>query len=430
MKKMMEVFKNASFTKLFVANVTSQMGSIIGLTAFMFYILDRFSNQPQYATLTELMFSLPTLAVFFLVGVIADRIDRQKVAYHCDLIASLLSLCLIGAIAIGWMPLIFFTLFIRSGVQKFFFPAEQGILQGILKKDEFTAAAGLNQFIASLFSLFGNALGIFAYWTLGIYGAIAIDVITFMISAIIIRTIKLEEEVRLPNGSHSIKELNIRFIWKDFFVGFTYIWNNKLLLSLIYGFISFGVINGGFSVTQVFILKYKLAPDNYEQMSIYLGIVFGAGILIGSFVATHLTQKIKLFKLITFAIFYIAIMTIIVAFATNIIAFMSIFFLLALGLPMINIAIGGWMPAIVDPKMMGRVQGWITPLMMLSQSITLGIITFGFPAWFTIEGIYWSIGIVFILVGIFYSLVLPKLSREYEKEELRAEEKVQPTPAS
>lgn len=65
MKKFAEIFKNTSFTRLFIANVTSQMGSVIGLTAFMFYILDRFSEQPAYATVTELMFSLPTLAVFF-----------------------------------------------------------------------------------------------------------------------------------------------------------------------------------------------------------------------------------------------------------------------------------------------------------------------------------------------------------------------------
>lgn len=121
MKKFAEIFKNVSFTRLFIANVTSQMGSVIGLTAFMFYILDRFSEQPAYATVTELMFSLPTLAVFFLVGVVADRMDRQKIAYYCEIIAAALSLCVLGAVLIGWMPLIFIMLFLRSAVQKFFF---------------------------------------------------------------------------------------------------------------------------------------------------------------------------------------------------------------------------------------------------------------------------------------------------------------------
>lgn len=417
MKKFVEIFKNKQFKRLFIANITSQMGSLIGLTAFMFYILDRFSTQPSYATITELMYSLPTLAVFFLVGVMADRLDRQKIAIHCNMIAACLSLILIGAVAIGWMPFIFFILFLRSAVQKFFFPAEHGILQGILKKDDFTTAAGLNQLVGSIFMLFGNALGIFAYWTIGIYGAILVDVITLLFSGFCIRSLHLDEKVRLPNGVHEIKDLNIRMVWRDFKDGLTYILKNKLLLALIYGFIVFGVVNGGFSVAQVFILKYKLAPENYEQMSIYLGIVIGSGVLIGSVICSILTQKVKLFKLVIIGVFFIGVMTILASFASTIGSFMVLGFFLALGLPMINIAIGGWMPTIIEPKMMGRVQGWISPLMMLSQSITLGVISIGFPHHFSVEAIYWIIGCCCLLVGIYYFFVLPKLvSRTEEKE--------------
>ncbi|KLV25617.1 MFS transporter [Niallia circulans] len=426
MKKFAEIFKNTSFTRLFIANVTSQMGSVIGLTAFMFYILDRFSEQPAYATVTELMFSLPTLAVFFLVGVVADRMDRQKIAYYCEMIAAVLSLFVLGAVLIGWMPLIFMMLFLRSAVQKFFFPAEQGILQGVLKKDDFTTAAGLNQLVNSIFMLFGNAIGIFVYWTLGIYGAILVDVATLTISGLLIKSMKLDETVRKPNGSHTLKELNIRFIWSDFMIGLKYILTNKLLMALIYGFIAFGVVNGGFSVMQVFILKYKLAPDNYEQVSIYFGIVFGAGVMIGSFLSSLLAQKVKLYKLIITGAFYIAIMTILASYSPNILVFLTICFFLALGLPLINIAIGGWMPTIIEPKMMGRVQGWITPLMMLSQSITLGLISIGYPKWFSIEIIYWFVGACFLLVGFYYSLVLPKLAKEKEaKDAIAGKEEVQ-----
>ena len=134
----------------------------------MYYILDRFSNQPAYASVTELMYSLPTLVVFLFAGVAADRLDRQKIASTSNWIAAVFSLCLLGSVAVGWMPLIFIILFLRSAVLKFFFPAEQGLMQGILKSDEYSIAAGLNQFVNSIFMLFGNALGIFVYWNLGI----------------------------------------------------------------------------------------------------------------------------------------------------------------------------------------------------------------------------------------------------------------------
>ncbi|MFP3481055.1 hypothetical protein SB780_40050, partial [Burkholderia sp. SIMBA_057] len=51
----------------------------------------------------------------------------------------------------------------------------------------------------------------------------------------------------------------------------------------------------------------------------------------------------------------------------------------ALAIPMINVAIGGWIPKIIDPKMMGRVQGCINPLMMFSQSLTLLFIASLYP---------------------------------------------------
>ncbi|TKC18120.1 MFS transporter [Robertmurraya kyonggiensis] len=415
MGKFKEIFQNRNFTKLFLANFTSQLGSTIGLTAFMFYLLDRFTDQPAYATITELMFSLPTLAVFFIVGVLADRMDRQKIAYYCDWISALLSLSLIITIYIGWMPLIFVVLFLRSAVLKFFFPAENGIVQGILKEDNYTTAAGLNQLVGSLFMLFGNGLGIFAYWSVGIYGALIVDFLSFIGSALLIRACKIEREVRLPNGEHRLKDLKFKMILEDFKIGFLYMMKHKLLKNLMIGFIVFGVVNGGFSVMPVFILKYKLAPETYEELSIVIGIVFGVGVLIGSFVASLLSQKLKLYQLINIGLLLTGSIIITASLPNNITVFMIVLFFAALGLPFVNVGIGGWLPSIIDPKMMGRVQGLMNPLMMLAQSLTLGFITVSFPTILSIEMIYWLVGGCLVLVGIFYMITLPKLTNAEEQ---------------
>jgi MFS transporter, DHA3 family, macrolide efflux protein len=418
MKKFKEIFQNRNFTRLFLANFTSQLGSTIGLTAFMFYMLDRFTDQPVYASITELMYSLPTLAVFFIVGVLADRMDRQKIAYYCDWISALLSLSLILTIWIGWMPLIFAILFLRSAVQKFFFPAEHGMVQGILKSDDYTTAAGLNQLVMSLFMLFGNGLGVFAYWTVGIYGALLVDFISFLMSAWLIRTCRIEKEVRMPNGHHRLKDLRITSILEDFKIGFRYIRKHKLLRTLLIGFFVFGVVNGGFSVMPIFILKYKLAPDTYEELSIIIGMVFGIGVLLGSFIASLLSQKMKLNQLIILGLLITGAFVITASLPTNIFIFMTVLFFAALGLPLVNIGIGGWLPSIIDPKMMGRVQGLISPLMMLSQSLTLGFIAFSFPAYLSVETLYWLVGGCLMIVGIFYTFTLSKyIQKDNNKKE-------------
>lgn len=87
---------------------------------------------------------------------------------------------------------------------------------------------------------------------------------------------------------------------------------------------------------------------------------------------------------------------------------------IALSLPSINVAIGGWIPSIVNPKMMGRVQGWINPIMMLSQSLTLLFIAWLYPAFIALESLYWLVGGGLIAVALFYMIILPKFMQIHQ----------------
>jgi MFS transporter, DHA3 family, macrolide efflux protein len=426
MKDFIQIFKNRNFSKLFFAGFTSMMGSIVGVTAFMFYLLDKFGEQPFYATLAELMYSMPTLAVFFIVGVLADRMDRQKIALYCDWICAALSLALMGVILLDWMPLVFGILFLRSAVGKFFFPADQAMLQGILSKDEYTVAAGLNQMVGSMFNLFGGMLAIFIYWGVGIQGAVAFDMVTYIISALLIMSMKVKEEVRLPNGKHKMSDIRFNVVLKDFGAGMKYIRASKLLMSLIFGFFLFGVVNGGLSVMPAFILKYKLAPDNYEQMMVGMGIVFGLSVLVGSVLCSVIVKKVKLYQAIVLGLLGSGIAIGLCAVAPNVWVFFVWTVLMGLAIPLVNIGLGGWMPKIVDPKMMGRVQGCITPLTMLSQTVTLALIAAFYPIVLSIEGLFWIVGGSLAIVGFFYWFTLPKYEKEETgiKEDLEITEKV------
>ncbi|WP_085523289.1 MFS transporter [Tuberibacillus sp. Marseille-P3662] len=402
------VFKNMNFTKLFLASFASRMGTIIGMTAFTFYLLDRFSNQPFYATLTEIMYSAPTLLVFFVVGVIADKMDRQRIAYKSDFICAFLSAILMLAIFIGWMPLVFLILFIRSAVSKFFFPAEQALVQGILTDDEYTTAAGLNQMVAGLFNILGSAIGISFYWSVGMTGAVLVDGLSFVISAWLIHSCMMTDNVRLPNGSHRLTDLKVQLILNDFKEGIQYILGYKLLRTLILGFLMIGIVNGGFSVLPVYVLKYKLAPGSYEMWSVWMGIIFGICMLIGSFIGAVISKKIKLYHGIILGIALSGLLTATAAFCTRPMSFMVLAGCIALCLPLVNIALGGWLPKIVDPKLMGRVESWISPIMMLSHTLMLGFISIGFQTFISIEGLFILEGLIMLFVAIFYLFTLPR----------------------
>lgn len=405
---MLQIFKNRNFLWLFLANFTSQLGSVVGMTAFMLYLLRKFSNQPSYATITELMYTLPMLFLFFLVGVFADRLNRKKIAMYCDYISACLSVILLITIMQDWIFLSFCVLFLRSGVSKFFQPAQSSLLQGILTEDQYATSAGLNQLVSSLFMLFGGAIGTIVFWKLGVEAAIIIDTISFILSGLLIQVAKLSKEITNPNGHHTLRDLKFSVVLKDFKEGIVYILNNSLLRSLLSGFFLFGVINGGFSVMPSFILKYKLAPDNYEEILIYIGVAFGTGVLLGSIVGSMLAKKMELQNMIIVGLTISGLCVIAGGFSTSPLAYILWQFIIGLILPIVNIGIGGWFPKIVEKRMMGRVQGWIQPIILLSQSITLGLIALFYPAVLKIEWLHAIVGVSLSIVGLYYFFVLPK----------------------
>lgn len=408
------VFRNTNYRKLFFAAFFSQLGSVIGIIAFTFYLLDRFSDEPYYATIAEMMYSLPTLFVFFIVGVLADRFDRQKIASMSDWINAVISILFLISIWIGYLPLIFLLLFTRSAISKFFVPAETALVQSVLRREEYTIAAGLNQFLMSFFLLFGTGLGTLAYIYLTIEGAILIDAISFVVSGLLIRSCRLSKEARLPNGPATWRDLHIRNVLKDFKQGLVYILKTPLLTALMIGFFLFGIINSGFALMPIYFIKYKLAPETWKEASVLMSISFGAGVLIGSLVGTMLTRTVKLHHIIIVSLIVSGSLTLVVPFINHLWTFLILVFFAAIAVAPSNIAIGGWLPQIVDKKLMGRVQGWINPIVMGGQFLTLALIAVAFPNWVSVEIPFYGLGLCFLFVGIYYILRLPKLVKQFE----------------
>jgi MFS family permease len=166
------------------------------------------------------------------------------------------------------------------------------LLQGIMDKDQYTQAAGLNQTVMGLFMLFGMGLGSLAYQHLGIEGAVIIDGVSFLVSGALIASCRFAPEVRLPNGKTSLRSLRFRQVTADFTEGYRYIRRNKLLLTLLTGFLLFGFVNGVFAVLPIFTMKYKLSPEHYQQYSALITIFLGIGFLVGSAVGSFLIQKL------------------------------------------------------------------------------------------------------------------------------------------
>lgn len=411
----MSLFKNKLFVRLFVANFASQLGTVVGNMAFAFYLLDRFSTQPFYTTLAELMYSLPTLLVFLFVGVLADRLDRKWIAANSDWIRAGLSGLLLVTLHYDWITAAFMLLFVRSAVSKFFTPAEAGLLQGIMEKDQYTQAAGLNQTVMGLFMLFGMGFGSLAYQYLGIEGAIIIDGASFLVSGALIASCSFATEVRLPNGKNPLRGLRFRHVTADFAEGSRFIWRSKLLLALVSGFLLFGFVNGVFAVLPIFTMKYKLSPEHYELYSPLITIFLGIGFLVGSAISSLLIQKLTRVGVLVGCLLITGMLTIVLGMTSEMWVYLPLVLLLGTLIAPVNVVIGGWIPELVDPGSIGRVNAWNEPLLMLGQSLSLAVVAIVFPNRISVDTLYAFVGIIILVVSAFYGATLPTLNRKHSQ---------------
>ena len=191
---MFRLFGNRNSGKPFFAGLTSQLGSVIGKAPFVLFLVHQFSIQPQYVSLRQMMMTIPSLVLFVVIGVVADRIDRQKISIWADFLRGLLTLDLLLGALTRSIPVMFSMLPVREAVGNFFDPAQAGLLQGILSSDEYTLAVGLEQTQMSLFMWFGTSLGVLVYWALGIGWAISFAAVIYGVPAIMLTSCDISEQ--------------------------------------------------------------------------------------------------------------------------------------------------------------------------------------------------------------------------------------------
>lgn len=410
----MELFRNTVFVRMFLATFASQLGTMVGTMAFAFYLIDRFSNQPSYATVAEMMYSLPTLAVFLFIGVLADRLDRKRIAVYSDWIRAGLSVLLLVVIHEDWIVAAFAILFVRSAVSKFFAPAELSLLQGIMKPEQYVQASSLNMSIMGIFMLFGMSMGSAAYYYLGIEGAIIIDTASFIISGILLAVCRFPAHVRQPNGKAKLRDLHIKNIIADFSSGLKYILRSRLLLAIILGNFFFGIVNGVFSILPLFTMKYKLSPEHYQVHTPLVMVFLGIGYLVGSAFSAPLVKKVGKVSVLITGLFLVSALTIVAGSFDHLQLYYAAMVLLGIILAPINVVLGGWLPELVDPQSMGRVSGWIEPLATAGQALALGFIAITFPALVTVTVLYWILAASTLIVSTYYLIVLPSLNRKHQ----------------
>jgi DHA3 family macrolide efflux protein-like MFS transporter len=162
-------------------------------------------------------------------GVIADRFRRKKIIILSDFLSGLICLCLSLISKQTWLIYaIILTNALLALLSAFSTPAYNAFTKEIVEKDNITRVNSYLQTLATLVKIVVPMLALGIYHVIGIRGALSLDGLSFLLSALIVAFVQpiLEEASKTDKFS-------VKIILDDLVSGFHYVAKNRQIYLLI-----------------------------------------------------------------------------------------------------------------------------------------------------------------------------------------------------
>lgn len=281
------IWRNRSFIFVFSSYSLSLLGNTFHSIALNLWVLQTTGSAKLMSVvlITHLVISM---LFGSLAGTVADRTDRRNLMQATDLIRFVLVAAIAVLIYLPGVPFVF--LVILTGLVAFAgvfrAPAFQASLVDIVGKEQLTQAVGAISISDNVIRITGFALGGIAVAAFGGVFAIAIDAVTFLLSAILLLfagkfPYTAAKDVTKPKSSFK----------QDLIDGFRYVWNDSfakaaiILLPLVMFFFL-----STFMLIQVMAVQVWMAkPFVFGLMEACIPL----GYVVGSILIMRLDQRLK-----------------------------------------------------------------------------------------------------------------------------------------
>lgn len=275
------VFTQKQYMKLIFANIINRFGDSIDAIAYS-WMAYQITGSASWMAIIFAFNALPSVFLMPFAGAWVERFDKKRVMMIADLGRG-------GLVAITaylyWINmlnpylLIMFTVSM-STFEAFRIPSGLAIVPKVLKKEHYTSGMSLNSSVSQVSMLLGMAVAGAIVATFGVAGAMLVDAVTFIGSALIIGWIKVEHTVSASSKKHTLHLIK---------EGFDYLRTVKVIFILCL----FGVLMN-MLFTPIGILQTPYIVD-ILKLEAYALSVMGvgniSGMALGSFVFPMLSQK-------------------------------------------------------------------------------------------------------------------------------------------
>jgi MFS family permease len=191
----------------------------------------------------------PRLLFGSIAGVFVDRWDRKRTMIVANLLSAAALLLLLPVHSIADLWLVYLAAFLQASITLFFQPAESALVPTLVGAEHLVHANALIALNWELTRLIAPPLGGMVMALLGLNAVLAIDSVSFLLSAALIALVALPaaERVRPTLERHTHAAGAWRMVWRELSEGFRLVQRDRLVraLFLIIGvaMVAEGIIN-------------------------------------------------------------------------------------------------------------------------------------------------------------------------------------------
>ncbi|MEV0284332.1 MFS transporter [Kribbella sp. NPDC050820] len=270
--------RNRDFRRLWIGNGISGIGSWLLIVAIPFHVYD-LTGSPVATGLALGLEALPALLIGPWAGVLLDRCDLVRAMWIADLVsAAAVGLILLADTDRIWP--IYLAILIESTATTVFRPASRALLPAVVGTgNELAAANSLNAFTGSAIRLAAPPLGALLLAGPGIEFVLAVDIVSYLLSAAIIATVRTRRHATTERFDSPL-------------AGFRYVAGHRALRGVLLGQTVFLTANAGLTALLVPFTVDRLHAPGYVLGYLISGL--GAGYLIGAALSTKAPTWLKI----------------------------------------------------------------------------------------------------------------------------------------
>jgi MFS family permease len=277
--------RNRSFRCLWSGQIISFLGDWFNIIA-LYTIVGELSGSGRAIAGVMVAKMLPAFLVTPIAGPLVDRYDRRSLLIAMDVGRALLAIGLILAYRAGSLPALYACLTLMVAMTGIYFPARAAAVPQVTRPEELATANGLAGGTWSVMLAFGAALGGWVTARFGNDVALALDGVTFLVSASFVALVP-----RLPAPAGHARQSD-----RTFLAGLKYLAHHPYLLAL--ASLKPLMALGGGIVVLIPIFGTKVFPESggpewigalYSARG--LGALFGAVVLIRIFGETNRAMR-------------------------------------------------------------------------------------------------------------------------------------------